>query len=91
MIKYNYTGAAALWDDLMYFFEPWTFDDIQKDRRYFMREITRGNYSEPVEYLENEIEYILPAPNAKSRCYDFELIGRYKAMIEKLKAFKGVL
>lgn len=91
MIKYNYTGAAALWNELYYLcFNPWDFSDRQKERRYFMHEITRGNYSETVEYLKNEIDYILPVPNAKSRVYDFDLIAQYENLIKKIVMFKGV-
>ena len=92
MIKYNYTGAAALWDELYNLcFNPWDFDDRQKERRYFMRELTRGNYSETVEYLKNEIDYILPIPDAKSRVFDFDLITQYENLIHKIVMFKGVL
>ena len=92
MIKYNYTGAAALWDKLYNLcFDPWQFDDRQKERRYFMHELTRGNYSETVEYLKQEIEYILPVSDAKSRVYDFDLIAQYEDLIHKIVMFKGVL
>lgn len=92
MIKYNYKGAAALWDRLYNLcFNPWDFDDRQHERRYFMYELTRGKYSDTVDYLKNEIENILPTPDAKSRCYDFELIGRYETLIHDLVMFKGVI
>lgn len=92
MIKYNYTGAAALWNELYNLcFEPWQFDDSQKERRYFMHELTRGNYSETVDFLKNEISEILPAENAKSRVYDFDLIAQYENLIHKLVMFKGVM
>ena len=91
MIKYNYTGAAALWDELYNLcFNPWDFSDRQKERRDFMRELTRGNYSETVDFLKQEIDFILPAENATSRCYDFDLIKHYESLITKLVLFKGV-
>lgn len=91
MIKYNYKGAAALWDELYNLcFDPWQFSDRQKERRYFMREMTRGKYNDTVEYLKQEIDYILPAENAKSRVYDFDLIAQYENLIKKIVMFKGV-
>ena len=91
MIKYDYTGAAALWDELYNLcFNPWDFDDRQHERRYFMRELTRGNYSETVDYLKQEIDFILPTKNATSRVYDFDLIKQYESLITKLVLFKGV-
>lgn len=40
MVKYNYKGAAALFDNYYFYFcDPWQFDDQtrQRERRYFLR------------------------------------------------------
>lgn len=94
MIKYNYTGAAALWD--RYYdtiCDPWTLGTYEKqtERRIFMHELTRGNFSEYIDYVKQEIEYILPSKEAKSRCFDFELIKQYEDLITEMRSFKGVI
>ena len=84
MLKYNYTGAAALWDEYYNIVcDPWTLasDEKQKERRCFMRSITRGDCKQYINYIDEMIEEARPIQDAKSRCYDFE----YEKELEKIK------
>lgn len=89
MIKYNYTGAAALWDRLYTLcFNPWDLDDIQKDRRFFMRDITRGKTSETICYILETIDFSAVPPVANET---LEKIKELEQLANDVITFKGVL
>ena len=89
MVKYNYTGAAALWEKLYILcFNPWDFSDRQKERRFFMREITRGNIEETINHLWDSICFAaVPPVSEKTHKY----INDLDVLISDLLKFKGVL
>lgn len=95
MVKYDYAGAAALWDE--YYdkcCDPWTLgsDEKQEERRYFMYAMTRRvDLDLYINYINELIDYIKPAEGLKSRCFDFEAEKEYTTIIDKIKSFSGVI
>lgn len=85
MLKYNYKGAAALWDD---YFDLCVCDmsfcgqEKQQERRQFMRAITHNeDIKIYLDYITESISDARPVEGAKSRCFDFE----YERQLEELK------
>ena len=91
MVKYNYTGAAALWDEYYNLCcDPWTLgrDERQLERRYFMRAVTHHvDIKEYIDYIYELIDDARPIEEAKSRCFDFEYERELEDMIWKIKSF----
>ena len=92
MVKYDYTGAAALYKrfyDLCV--DPFTDTDaIQEDRRLFMRELTRGGDMKIwIDYINESLDDLRPVETAKSRVYDFEFMNQFRQLITDIKAFRG--
>ena len=90
MLKYNYKGAAALWDEYYTLcVDPWELGDTEKqqERRYFMRAITRGeDIAIYTNHITETIEEMRPVKDAKSRCFDFKYendLNELKARIER--------
>lgn len=90
MIKYNYAGAAALWNELYNLcFNPWDLDNKQKQRREFMRDITRDKKKYHIDFLWDRICFssIDYKTNAETRKYIRDLDNLLTSIID----FKGVL
>ena len=91
MLKYNYKGAAALWDeylDLCICDMSFCGQEKQQERRQFMRTITRKDEDIKLylDYITEQIENARPVEGAKSRCFDFKLendLNELKAKIER--------
>ena len=89
MIKYNYTGAAALWKKAMIIvFNPWDFSDVQKDRRFFMHDITRGRKKDIIECIDNNIENYSIEPISNN---DILTINELAQLKKEILNFKGVM
>ena len=89
MIKYNYTGAAALWKKAMTIvFNPWDFSDVQKDRRFFMHDITRGRKTDIIECIDNNIENYSIEPVSNN---DLLTINELAQLNNEILNFKGVM
>ena len=97
MVKYDYTGAAALWSEFYNLAcDPWDFDTLERQqiRREFMRAVTRHtDIKVYIDHLYELIDMARPVPDAKSRCYDFDYERGLENMIYNIKTFykKGVL
>ena len=97
MLKYNYKGAAALWDKYYNTFcDPWTFDTIerQQERRHFLRFLTRDIKAEKklyIDFINNDILECRPVKDAKSRCFDFEAEREKETIKQEIIDFKGFL
>lgn len=91
MVKYNYTGAAALWTEYCNICcEPWQLsrDEWQKERRQFMRAVTRHiDIKLYIDYIYELIDEARPVETAKSRCYDFKYENDLENLIWKIKTF----
>ena len=88
MIKYDYKGAAALWDRLVSLcFNPWDFDNQQEQRRQFLRDMTRGNKDNDINYLWDRVCYVAVPPISKGT---HKLIYDYDKLINDIIDFKGV-
>lgn len=86
MVKYNYKGVAALWDeyfDLCVCDMSFCGQEKQQERRQFMRTITRKDEDIKLylDYITEQIENARPVEGVKSRCFDFE----YERQLEELK------
>ena len=89
MIKYNYTGAAALWNELYNLcFSPWDFDNRQRERREFLRDITRGKKQATIDYLWDSICFAAVPPVSDDT---HKYINDLDNLITKILDFKGVL
>ena len=89
MLKYNYKGAAALFDrmnDLC--FNPWDFDNKQRQRREFLRDITRGNKQETIDFLCVRIDFAA-VPSVSNET--LETIRQIDSLLTDIINFKGVL
>ena len=89
---YNYKEAGRIYDKYHDMFcDPYQFDryENQRYRRIFMRELTRGSdMQEYIDYAEEVKDQLCyPYPNAKSKCYDFELEKECDAIIDQIKSF----
>ena len=96
MKKYNYLKAGKIYDKMFNMCcDPWELDDSEKQhaRRDFMNALTRKNK----EYLQPYIDYIVetricvcePYPNAKSKCWDFDLMRQYNELINEIETFEN--
>ena len=94
MVKYNYTGAAALWTRFFYTVsDPWDLDNTekQKARRDFMRALTRRDGLKMyIDIIYDRIDDARPLETAKSRVYDFNYEKELENLIYSLKTFEGV-
>ena len=93
MVKYNYTGASDLFK--LYFdtmVDPWELDENERRqaRRDFMRDVTRGDISQYINYIDECLEDVRPVEDAKSRCFDFELMRDYEQVKQALIDFREV-
>ena len=95
-MKYNYVKASKVYEKMFNLcVDPWELDDREKqeERRRFMYALTRKNK----EFLQPYLEYIIecricvcePYPNAKSRCWDFDKMREYNALIEEIENFEN--
>jgi len=91
MIKYDYTGAAALWNK----YYNLCIDDMsfcgqekQQERRYFMRAVTRHiDIKLYIDFIYELIDSARPLEDQKSRVYDFEYERALEALIWEIKTF----
>ena len=89
MIKYNYKGAAGLWSRLYSLcFSPWDLDNPQKDRRDFMRDITRGKKQDTIDFLWNSICFSAVPPVSDDTRKHIKAID---ILIDDIIDFKGVI
>lgn len=95
MVKYNYAGAAALWDE---YFDLCICDmgfcgtdEAQQERRFFMRTITRKDEDIKLylDCIKERIEDIKPIDGLKSRCFDFESEKQLEQLKLKLLNFEN--
>lgn len=96
MLKYDYTGAAALWDE----YETTCicyphFDGVerQEERRRFLRALTRENAHDKqiyIDFIKQNIEDARPVADAKNRFYDFDWEREQEEIAQKIIDFKGV-
>lgn len=96
MIKYNYKGAAALWNE----YETTCicyphFDGVerQEERRRFLRALTRENAHDKqiyIDFIKQNIEDARPVEDAKNRVYDFDYEREQEEIAQKIIDFKGV-
>ena len=96
MLKYDYKGAAALWDEYetTCICDP-HFDGYERrtERREFLRALTHNDpmYKKMiVDFILENIENARPVEDAKSRCYDFIYEREQKQIMQKVIDFKGV-
>lgn len=91
MLKYNYKGAAALWQE---YFDLCVCDmsfggvEKQQERRYFMRAITHNeDIKIYLNYIDENIADARPVEGVKSRCFDFNYERELEALKRKLVLF----
>ena len=94
MLKYNYKGAAALWNeyfDLCVCDMSFCGQEKQQERRQFMRTITRKSEDIKIylDYITEQIENARPVKDAKSRCFDFESEKQLEQLKLKLLDFEN--
>ena len=93
VVKYNYKGAAALWDEYYNLCcDPWDLCgiDIQQERRYFMRAVTRHiDIKVYIDHIYGLIDDARPVDGVKSRCFDFEYERQLENIIYKIKTFSN--
>ena len=88
MIKYDYTGAAALWDRFYNLcFNPWDLDNQQRQRREFLRDITRGNKQETIDFLWDRICFVAVPPILEDT---HKIINNLDNLLTDIINFKGV-
>ena len=94
MIKYNYTGAAALWDEYYNLcIDDFSFGDKEKqqERRHFMRAVTRHiDIKLYIDFIYETIDDLQPLETAGRRYWDFNYERRLEDLIYKIKSFQGV-
>lgn len=81
MTRYNYTRAGEIWSEFYNtMVDPWELDENERRqaRRNFMHDLTRGDGSQYIKYIDESLDCIRPVDDAKSRCYDFELMRDYE-------------
>ena len=93
MTRYNYTGASDLFK--LYYetrVDPWELDENERrtERREFMRCVTRGDIKQYLDYVNECLEDVRPVADAKSRCYDFELMRDYEQVKQAIIDFREV-
>lgn len=90
---YNYRGASDLfWNYYNTMVDPWELDENERrtERREFMRCVTRGDISQYLDYVNECLEAVRPVADAKSRCFDFELMRDYEQVKQALIDFREV-
>lgn len=96
MLKYDYTGAAALWDEYdVNCINDMSFGGIEKqqERRYFMRAMVRNIPEDKkiyIDFIRSNIEDARPVADAKNRFYDFDWEREQEKIAQKIINFKGV-
>ena len=90
-MRYNYTSAAALWDEYYNLcIDPWTIssNERQQERRQFMYNLTRGIDKQIyIDYIKECIIDYRPIEGAKSRVFDFEYERQMQNIINKIETF----
>lgn len=96
MLKYDYKGAAALWDE----YDRECITDMsfcgierQQERRYFLRALTREDADAKqiyIDFIKQNIEDARPVEGAKNRFYDFDWEREQEEIAQKIIDFKGV-
>ena len=92
-MKYNYKKASEIYKAYFdTFCDCWndTKEEIRKERRTFMRSLTRLNKSDIDFYIKfalQVIEEMRPIEDAKSRCYDFEYEREAEKIIDDIRNF----
>ena len=89
MTKYNYKKASDLFNK--YFdmcCDPWTVTEDEKRcyRREFMWSVTRGEVSEYIDYIKEQIQNVC-RPYDIHGCYDFQLEKQYTDLIDEIVNF----
>ena len=91
MLKYNYLGAAELWERFDFLLiDPWELDTNEKReaRRDFMHDLTRGNVKETIDYITDQIDFLAVPPVHEAILKD---IKELEKLATDILLFKGVL
>ena len=94
-MKFNYCLAGDIFADFFNLcIDPWTLgtDEKQKERREFMRALTRGDekYIQLyLDYIEEEKNIVCKYDTGTSKYFDFDLMKEYDAIIKAIKTFNN--
>lgn len=91
MVKYNYAGAAALWDEyykICICDMSFSGEEKRQERRAFMYAVTHCiDINIYTNYIEMLIDELKPAKDLKSRCYDFKTENELNEIKKKIVIF----